>query len=46
VATLYGGILGAFMLWRFSRGKWQAVSLEREKASDTVTDPAVALPAT
>lgn len=45
VATLYGGILGVFMLLRFTRGRWQSVNLEREKGSDTVGDPAgAALP--
>jgi MATE family multidrug resistance protein len=40
VATLYGLILGLFMLIRFTRGRWQSVSLEQDNRSDTVSDPA------
>ena len=42
VATLYGLILGVFMWWRFTTGKWQSVNLEQENGSDTVGDPAEA----
>ena len=36
VATLYGGILGAFMLTRFKRGRWKLIRLEQDNAFDKV----------
>jgi MATE family multidrug resistance protein len=46
VATLYGLILGVFMWWRFTTGRWQSVNLEQDTRPDTVDDPAnAAVPA-
>jgi hypothetical protein len=36
MATAYGAILGVFMLLRFGRGRWRAIRLDRQGASDTV----------
>jgi MATE family multidrug resistance protein len=36
VATAYGGILGVFMLVRFTRGSWRSIHLDQPTASDTV----------
>ncbi len=44
MATLYGGILGVFMLTRFTRWHRNA-GLERPDGSDRVTDPALGAPA-
>lgn len=35
-ATVYGVILGVFMLVRFQRGDWKAANLERKAAGDTL----------
>lgn len=36
IATLYGAVLGAFMLIRFKRGRWKQIRLEPDTAFDTV----------
>jgi MATE family multidrug resistance protein len=36
MASVYGAILGGFILARFCRGRWQAIRLETQDASDTV----------
>jgi MATE family multidrug resistance protein len=36
MATLYGVILGVFMLLRFTRGRWRSIRLETRGAPDTV----------
>ena len=36
MATLYGAILGLFLLVRFTRGRWRSIRLESKEASDTV----------
>jgi MATE family multidrug resistance protein len=47
MATIYGAILGVYLLVRFKRGRWKQINLEKEPASnvesqvqlDTVTVP-------
>jgi MATE family multidrug resistance protein len=39
VATAYGGILGVFMLVRFTRGGWRAIHLDQPSQADTVPNP-------
>ena len=34
LATIYGALLGIFILMRFARGKWQSIRLESEGTGD------------
>ena len=36
MSAVYGAILGVFILARFCRGRWRAIRLETQDASDTV----------
>jgi len=41
LATIYGALLGVFILMRFARGKWQSIRLESGPSSDKVSGFAV-----
>jgi multidrug resistance protein, MATE family len=40
VATVFGGILGLFLLTRFSRGRWKSIQLDLPTASNVAADSA------